>query len=76
MRGFVSLSIVVWALVWTGLAVGQTAPEANVGDDVVSFDGQTLVLAAQGANDGEQVLEFIHRGENLDAWTRLASVRV
>jgi hypothetical protein len=76
MRGIESLLVVVWALVCAGLAVGQTVPEANAGDDVVSFDGQTLVLAAQGANDGEQVLEFIPKGEKLDAWTRLASVRV
>ena len=41
----------------------------------VSFDGQTLVLAAQGENPGETVKEYIPAGEELKSWTRLASVR-
>ncbi|MFZ4733757.1 MAG: hypothetical protein ACOYK7_14555 [Pirellulales bacterium] len=70
-------------IVCVGLCAGQAAGQANQagadgpdGGDVVSFDGQTLVLASQGANDNEQVLEFIPEGEKLDRWTRLASVRV
>jgi len=61
---------------WGGHAAGQGEQAAADGGDVVSFDGQTLVLAAQGENDNEQVLEFIPKGEKLDRWTRLASVRV
>ena len=44
--------------------------------DVVSFDGTTLVAVARDQQAGGPVIEFIPAGEDLEAWTRLASVRV
>lgn len=44
--------------------------------DVVSFDGTTLVAVARDRQAGGQVIEFIPAGEEIESWTRLASVRV
>jgi hypothetical protein len=41
----------------------------------VWFDGGELVLAWEGENPGEVVREFIPAGQNLDSWTKLASIR-
>jgi hypothetical protein len=71
------VAAVTFALVASLLpVVVRAAPPAAAPDDVVSFDGQTLVLAARGENAGEQVMEFIPAGETLETWSRLASVRV
>jgi hypothetical protein len=41
----------------------------------VKFDGQTLELAWENDDPSETIKEFIPAGENLEAWTHLASIR-
>lgn len=59
------------------VAAGAVAARQGEGPkDVVSFDGTTLVAVAREQQAGGPVIEFIPAGEEFDAWTRLASVRV
>ncbi len=56
----------------SGVFAGEKPEEKKA---QVSFDGKTLVLAAEGKNPGESVKEFIPKGQKLDSWTQLASIR-
>jgi hypothetical protein len=59
------------ALVWALAPEHRTAPPP----ESVTFDGQTLIFAAQSENQGETVREYIPAGQRLESWTRLASIR-
>ena len=48
----------------------QTQPKERI-----TFDGTTLVLAAQEKSDDESIKEYIPEGQTLEAWSHLASVR-
>lgn len=44
--------------------------------DSIEFDGQSLELASQAAENDDSIQEFIPKGEKLDSWTKLAAIRV
>ncbi len=43
--------------------------------DSIEFDGHSLELASQAAENDESIQEFIPKDETLDAWTKLAAIR-
>lgn len=49
--------------------------EAPLPKESVRFDGDTLHLAWQGENPGEKIKEYIPAGQDLESWTKLASIR-
>lgn len=53
-------------------SAAETKPESK---ESLTFAGETLELAWQGSNQGESVREFIPEGEELESWTKLASIR-
>ena len=66
------------ALLFVALAVFAAnvhALDALPGARAVTFDGKRLVHAAEGKTPVELWREFVPPGENLERWTRLASVR-
>jgi len=41
----------------------------------VQFDNQTLILAFEGNDPSHPIKEFIPAGENINSWTKLASIQ-
>jgi hypothetical protein len=52
-----------------------TAAGLAAAADSVEFDGQSLLLASQAAENDESIQEFIPKDETIDAWTKLAAIR-
>src|SRR4051812_30369903 len=74
-----SLAVGGFSLSFGGTPASQpsTRPAAasqGAAVESVEFDGQKLVLASQAKNARESLKEFIPPGENLDTWTKLASI--
>jgi hypothetical protein len=57
--------------VFLGLAM-TSAPAA---EKTISFDGQTYYAAYHKAEGGKSITEFLPKGQNLDSWVRLVSLR-
>lgn len=55
--------------------VQAKAPKSIKLPQAVEFDGLKLLLAWQGENPEQPVAEFIPKGETLEKWTHLASIR-
>lgn len=51
------------------------ADEKPLRKESVTFDGMTLVLAAEGDNPGEHIREYIPATQTFKTWARLASIR-
>jgi hypothetical protein len=59
------------------VAQEKTSKKAKpVSSEFVSFDGVKLYLAFDAADNRQALKEYLSKGENLENWGRLASVRV
>ena len=63
------------ALALTLSAAIARAAEPTAPPQSLRFDNQTLNLAWQGGTPDAPIYEYVPAGENLDRWTRLASIR-
>src|SRR5689334_18070663 len=50
-------------------------PESAIQKKQLEFDGQKLQLAWQGEEAGDTLKEYLPAGQDLETWTKLASIR-
>jgi len=55
------------------LSLAMTPSQAA--EKTISFDGQTYYVAYHKAEGGKSITEYLPKGQNLDSWVRLVSVR-
>jgi hypothetical protein len=63
------------ALAGGGSEAVAKPPQSGAPPKQVEFDGRTLELAWESENPDLPVVEFIPKGETLEKWTHLASIR-
>lgn len=58
-----------------GLLLGFAMASAPASEKTISFDGQTYYVAFHKADGGKSITEYLPKGQKLDSWVRLVSIR-